>query len=156
MTVQGRFRSVVSSSLNLLRLIEDEALKENTEAIQVALPLDMATYLLNEKRHELNQLEAKLASRVIIIPNEKLSSPHFELRRLRNEEIDQLASVPSYKQKIEITHAEPDIAESLKGEKAPVASVAFDQISHAPPPPPSATPGSCQSCTKTKSTATKI
>ena len=54
----GTIRSVVSSSLHLLRIIEDEALKENTEAIQVALPLDMATYLLNEKRHELYQLES--------------------------------------------------------------------------------------------------
>ena len=65
----GTIRSVVSSSLNLLRLIEDEALKENTEAIQVVMPLDMATYLLNEKRHELNHLEARLASRIIIIPS---------------------------------------------------------------------------------------
>lgn len=131
----GTIRSVVSSSLNLLRLIEDEALKENTEAIQVALPLDMATYLLNEKRHELNQLEARLASRVIIVPSDELSSPHFELRRLRSEELDELSGIPSYRQKIEIGREEADLTDSLKSAKVAEASVQIDQITHDAPPP---------------------
>lgn len=133
----GTIRSVVSSSLNLLRLIEDEALKENTEAIQVDLPLDMATYLLNEKRHELNQLEARLASRIIIIPNERLESPHFELRRLRSEELDELGSTPSYEQKIDRSEHEPGLADSLKSPRQAKASVEIDSIEHAAPPPPS-------------------
>ena len=133
----GTIRSVVSSSLNLLRLIEDEALKENTEAIQVDLPLDMATYLLNEKRHELNQLEARLASRIIIIPNERLESPHFDLRRLRSEELDELGSTPSYEQKIDRSEHEPGLADSLKSPRQAKASVEIDNIEHAAPPPPS-------------------
>ncbi len=132
----GTIRSVVSSSLNLLRLIEDEALKENTEAIQVALPLDMATYLLNEKRHELNQLEARLASRVIIVPSDELASPHFELRRLRSEELDQLSGVPSYKQVIKIEKQEQHPTEALKSTKAVKPSIEIDQINHAAPPAP--------------------
>ncbi len=132
----GTIRSVVSSSLNLLRLIEDEALKENTEAIQISLPLDMATYLLNEKRHELNQLEARLASRVIIIPTDELTSPHFELLRLRSEELDELSGIPSYRQKMELTKGEPDITESLKSATPVKATVQIDQISHGAPPPP--------------------
>lgn len=130
----GTIRSVVSSSLNLLRLIEDEALKENTEAIQVALPLDMATYLLNEKRHELNQLEARLASRVIIIPDDSLSSPHFELRRLRSEELDQLGKVPSYKQKVISEENKVDLTDSLKTPKPVKPSIEIDQIKHSTPP----------------------
>ena len=132
----GTIRSVVSSSLNLLRLIEDEALKENTEAIQVDLPLDMATYLLNEKRHELNQLEARLASRIIIIPNERLESPHFDLRRLRSEELDELGSIPSYEQKIDKSGYEPDLKDSLKSPRQAKASVEIDSIKHSAPPPP--------------------
>lgn len=132
----GTIRSVVSSSLNLLRLIEDEALKENTEAIQVDLPLDMATYLLNEKRHELNQLEARLASRIIIIPNERLESPHFDLRRLRSEELDELGSTPSYEQKIDKSGYEPDLKDSLKSPRPAKASVEIDSIKHSAPPPP--------------------
>lgn len=132
----GTIRSVVSSSLNLLRIIEDEALKENTEAIQVALPLDMATYLLNEKRHELNQLEARLASRIIIIPNERLASPHFELRRLRSDELDELGNTPSYQQKLDTSDHEPDLTASLKAPREAIASVAIESIEHAAPPRP--------------------
>jgi ribonuclease E len=134
----GTIRSVVSSSLNLLRLIEDEALKENTEAIQVALPLDMATYLLNEKRHELYQLEARLASRVIIVPSDELASPHFELNRLRSEELDQLSGIPSYKQEIKVERQEQHPTEVLKSSKPTKPSIEIDQISHVAPPAPQA------------------
>ena len=132
----GTIRSVVSSSLNLLRLIEDEALKENTEAIQIVLPLDMATYLLNEKRHELNQLEARLASRVIIIPSDTLQSPHFELRRLRSDELDQLSDVPSYKQEVDTSERDVDLTASLKNTKPVKPSIEIEQISHTAPPAP--------------------
>lgn len=132
----GTIRNVVSASLNLLRLIEDEALKENTEAIQVSLPLDMATYLLNEKRHELNQMETKLASRVIIIPDDSLSSPHFELRRLRSEELGMINDVPSYQQKIESDKPKVDLTASLKTPKPIKPSIETDQISHTAPPAP--------------------
>ena len=95
----GTIRNVVSASLNLLRIIEDEALKENTEAIQVFLPLDMATYLLNEKRHELCQLETRLASRVILVPSTELDSPQFQIKRLRSNELDELTDTASFRQK---------------------------------------------------------
>ncbi len=96
----GTIRNVVSASLNLLRIMEDEAIKENTEAIQVLLPLDMATYLLNEKRHELCQLEARLASRAIMIPTTELSNPHFRIKRLRSDDLDQLIDTASFRQKV--------------------------------------------------------
>ncbi len=133
----GTIRSVVSSSLNLLRIIEDEALKENTEAIQVLLPLDMATYLLNEKRYELNQLEARLASRIIIIPSDELSSPHFQIKRLRSEELDELGSIPSYKQSIEIENLEPRTFGKPSPGKTEPALVKLDEIGHRAPPAPS-------------------
>jgi ribonuclease E len=132
----GTIRSVVSSSLNLLRIIEDEALKENTEAIQVLLPLDMATYLLNEKRYELNQLESRLASRIIIIPSGMLSSPHFQIKRLRSEELDELGSMPSYKQKIDIEIPEPSPFGQASPGKIEPALVKLDEIGHRAPPAP--------------------
>ena len=140
----GTIRNVVSSSLNLLRIIEDEALKENTEAIQVALPLDMATYLLNEKRHELNQLEARLASRIIIIPNERLASPHFELRRLRSDELDELGTTPTYQQKVDISGHELDLTDSLKSPQQLKPSIEIDKIQHAAPPAPTACAGTAR------------
>ncbi len=132
----GSIRTVVSSSLNLLRLIEEEALKENTEAIQVDLPLDMATYLLNEKRHELNQLESRLASRIIVIPNQSLENPHFAIRRLRGEELEALSQTPSYEQKMDHGTHESDFARNLRPPKQVKASVEIDAIRHSAPPPP--------------------
>jgi ribonuclease E len=130
----GTIRSVVSSSLNMLRIIEDEALKENTEAIQVVLPLDMATYILNEKRHELYQLEARLVSRIIIIPSDELASPHFELKRLKSNELDELAGVSSFDQVIELEKTDPNVTDSLKTSRPERAVVQLDQIDHSAPP----------------------
>ena len=131
----GTIRSVVSSSLNLMRIIEDEALKENTEAIQVAVPLDMATYLLNEKRHELYQLEAKLASRIIVIPSDELTSPHFHINRLKSDDFDELSNVPTYSQKVALESTEPNVIDHLKTSKPERAHVQLDQIGHSAPPP---------------------
>ncbi len=130
----GTIRSVVSSSLNLLRIIEDEALKENTEAIQVVLPLDMATYLLNEKRHELGQLESRLASRIIIIPSDELASPHFQIKRLKSEELDEISSMASYQQKIELDGSDEETQKKHNAIKAEAALVQLDEIDHAAPP----------------------
>lgn len=131
----GTIRSVVSSALNLMRIIEDEALKENTEAIQIAVPLDIATYLLNEKRHELYQLEAKLASRIIVIPSDELASPHFTINRLKSEEFDLVVNQPTFTQKIDIESKEPNVVDNLKTEKPERAHVQLDQINHTSPPP---------------------
>jgi ribonuclease E len=131
----GTIRSVVSSSLNLMRIIEDEALKENTEAVQVAVPIDMATYLLNEKRHELYQLEAKLASRIIVIPSDELASPHFKINRLKSDEFDEISNEPSFAQKIEIEATDPSVVDTLKTAKPERARVQLDQINHSAPPP---------------------
>ena len=131
----GIIRSVVSASLGLLRLIEEKALQENIEALQVLLPLDMATYLLNEKRHEISQLEARLASRIIIIPSHELASPQYQLKRLRRDELDELDSVPSYLQKIEPERKEEDAIAALKS-TAPTETphIQLEQIQHRAPP----------------------
>ncbi len=130
----GAIRNVVSSSLSLLRIIEDEALKENAEAVQVILPLDMATYLLNEKRHELSQLESRLVSRIIIIPSDDLSSPHFQIKRLRSEEFDELSGIASYKQKVNIDNPEPSALAKTTVNKPEPALVKLDEINHRSPP----------------------
>ena len=124
----GTIRNVVSSSLSLLRLIEEKALQENTEAIQVLLPLDMATYLLNEKRHEVNQLESRLASRIIIIPSEQLASPQFQIKRMRSDELEELTGVPSYRQHVDLTDREEDLTASFKSAPAETPHVQLEQI----------------------------
>jgi ribonuclease E len=93
----GSIRSVTSSALSLLRILEEEALKENTEAIHAHLPLKTATYLLNEKRHELNQIEGRLGTSIVISPTNELDYPHFSIRRLKAEDMDELGSLPSHR-----------------------------------------------------------
>ncbi len=134
----GTIRNVVSASLNLLRIIEDEALKENTEAIQVFLPLDMATYLLNEKRHELCQLEARLASRTIIVPSAELSNPQFQIKRLRFDELDELTDMASFKQKMNIESKSKAPSNKSRTAKSTEPHVQLDQV----PPPPFEPPAS--------------
>jgi ribonuclease E len=96
----GTIRTVGSSSLNILRILEEEALKENTEAIIAHLPIKSATYLLNEKRHELSMIENRLGTHITIVPTNKLVTPHFRLQRLRGEDLVNIPDVPSYLQKI--------------------------------------------------------
>ncbi|MDA8014328.1 MAG: Rne/Rng family ribonuclease [Gammaproteobacteria bacterium] len=136
----GSIRNVVSSSISLLRLIEDRARMENTEAIQVVLPLDMATYLLNEKRREVNQLEARLASRIIIIPSSELASPQFHIKRLRREEADELAGIPSYRQQIDFAESDDaDAGAAAAPQETP--HIRLDEIERDAAPARAASPG---------------
>jgi len=83
---QGTIRSVESLSLSILRLIEEEAMKEKTVKIIVQVPVEVAAYLLNEKRHVINDLEIRMQIDVIVIPNSHLETPHYEVQRLRADE----------------------------------------------------------------------
>lgn len=102
----GHIRSVGSSALSILRIIEEEALKENTEAINCHLPIKTATYLLNEKRHEVTLLESRLGTNITIVPTIELETPHFKIQRLRSEDLDEMPNLPSYK--VEIAEPKED------------------------------------------------
>ena len=131
----GVIRNVVSSTLNLLRLIEARALQENTEGLQVILPLDMATYLLNEKRREIHQIETRLGARIMIIPSTQLASPHFQLKRLGVKELDAVGGIPSYQQQAAMNRRAPAYP---VGKQAPAEQpyVQRDSIAHQAPPAP--------------------
>ena len=83
----GHLRNVTSSALSLLRIVEEEALKENTEAVYAELPIETATFLLNEKRHEINQIETRLGTRIVVLPSTSLDGRQFKIRRLRSEDL---------------------------------------------------------------------
>jgi ribonuclease E len=115
----GHIRSVGSSSLSILRIIEEEALKENTEAINAHLPIKTATYLLNEKRHEVIALENNLGTNITIIPNIELETPHFKIQRLRSEDLDEIPDLPSYKMEVEEEKEDPRKAKYQKRAQKP-------------------------------------
>jgi ribonuclease E len=79
----GSVRTIPSLALSLLRLIAEEALKENTSEVHAQLPVDVATFLLNEKRQSITHIEEHHKVRVFIIPVAQLMSPHYKIERIR-------------------------------------------------------------------------
>ncbi|MCX7274836.1 MAG: Rne/Rng family ribonuclease [Burkholderiales bacterium] len=82
----GVIRDTESSALHVLRVIQEEAMKDNTATVHAQVPVDVATYLLNEKRAEIAKLEARLKVEVVLIPNKHIETPHYHLERLRHDD----------------------------------------------------------------------
>ena len=80
---QGSIRSVESLALSILRIIEEEAIKEMTGKVVAKLPVETATFLLNEKRQVISEIEERVDVEVIIVPNPDMETPHFQVQRLR-------------------------------------------------------------------------
>ncbi|WP_375058431.1 ribonuclease E [Zobellella sp. DQSA1] len=89
---QGTIRDNESLALAILRLIEEEALKDNTGQIHAQVPVDVAAYLLNEKRKSIAGLENRYKVTIYIIPNEQLETPHFEVARVRTNDVEDVTS----------------------------------------------------------------
>lgn len=87
----GVIRDIESTALHVLRQVQDEAMKENSAAIHCQVPVDVATYLLNEKRPEITTLEARTKVEIVLIPNRNLETPHYKLERLKHDD-DRLAN----------------------------------------------------------------
>lgn len=81
---QGTIRDVPSTALSVMRLLEEEALKDSVQQLHAQLPINVATYLLNEKREAVFELEKRLGVRVLIIPNKNLESPHYEVSKVKD------------------------------------------------------------------------
>jgi ribonuclease E len=82
----GVIRDAESSALHVLRLLQEEAMKENTAAVHAQVPVDVATYLLNEKRADITKMEARLKVNLLLIPNKHLETPHHHIERLRHDD----------------------------------------------------------------------
>lgn len=88
----GKVRDNESLSLSILRLIEEEALKENTKQVHTIVPVQIASYLLNEKRKAVHSIEKRHDVDIIVVPNEAMETPHFSVSRVREgEELNELS-----------------------------------------------------------------
>ncbi len=92
----GRMRSVESLSLSILRVAEEHAMKENTGQVLVQAPTEIANYLLNEKRRALAEIEQRHDAPIVIVADEQLETPHYEVTRIRENELGEESSKPSY------------------------------------------------------------
>ena len=88
-TGQGTIRTTKSLALAILRLIQEEAVKERTGEVQAIVPVDVSAFLLNEKRGEINDIQSRSGVRIVVVASPYLDTPHFEVRRLRDDEVDE-------------------------------------------------------------------
>ncbi|MDP5240875.1 Rne/Rng family ribonuclease [Uliginosibacterium sp. 31-16] len=97
-TGTGHIRSTESAALHILRILEEEAMKENTGALHTQVPVDVATFLLNEKRDDIAKIELRHKVNLLIIPNRHLETPAHEIVRLRHDQLNlEDSNVPSYR-----------------------------------------------------------
>jgi ribonuclease E len=82
----GHIRDTESSALQILRIIQEESMKDNTAAVHVQVPVDVASFLLNEKRPEIAKIEIKQRISVLLIPNKTLDTPHYTMERLKHDD----------------------------------------------------------------------
>ena len=146
----GAIRDTESSAIQVLRILQEEALKDGTTALQAQVPVDVATYLLNEKRDDIAKIEHRHHIEVILIPNKTLETPHYQIERLRTEDQLLTEGAPSYK-RVEELAPEPEapysraqnVAPSTKPRQIPVIKglpVREDAPKHVEPAKPSKEP----------------
>jgi ribonuclease E len=119
----GHIRGTESTALHILRIVQEEAMKDNTAAIHAQVPVDVATFLLNEKRVDLQLVEARHRVTVTLIPNTHLETPNYSVTRLRHDDLNQSEPLPASYNLVEAPKEEtlPTPAEAAPAR--PVAAV---------------------------------
>jgi ribonuclease E len=131
----GHIRSAESAALHILRILEEEAMKDNTAAVHTQVPVDVATFLLNEKRADIQAIEMRHKVNVLLIPNIHLETPQHSITRLRHDELnlDELQQ-PSYKM-VDVPSDDADKQAAAAEAKVPRQEAAIKGITLAQPAP---------------------
>ncbi len=93
---QGRIRDIRSLALAILRVMEEESLKERSSMVRALVPLNIASYLLNEKRQDVAAIERRTQTHIVIVPNVNMETPQYEVQRIRDDRAVSEIDVPSY------------------------------------------------------------
>ncbi|MGR9014567.1 MAG: Rne/Rng family ribonuclease [Gammaproteobacteria bacterium] len=128
---QGTIRNVESVALSVLRILEEEAMKKGTEKVIAHLPIECATFLLNEKRSTIDQIENRLKVGIVILPSKHLETPAYDIERIKEKESgDHKASylqikaedisIPEFAQQVKPTATKAAVKEFLHDSPAPV------------------------------------
>jgi ribonuclease E len=135
----GTIRGVESMALALLRLIGEEARKERTTRVVAQLPVDVATFLINEKREWLHQLESQRETDIVLVPDPNMQTPNYSIRRVRDDEMALPENAMTSYQMAGQATVELDF--KSQAEKRPAAApAAVQQIAPAAPAPTPAPP----------------
>ncbi|MEX1237476.1 MAG: ribonuclease E/G, partial [Pseudomonadales bacterium] len=143
----GSIRDVESSALAIMRLVEEEALKETSSEIRAFLPVSVASFLLNEKRNDLYEMEQRNEVRVVIVPSPDLETPHYRVERMRASDDEE--SEASYEIAADIEMELTEAAKLPAPEKAAVKTAAPTA------PPPTARAATAKSSARPKASPTK-
>lgn len=130
---EGRIRGVESMSLSILRLIEEEAMKERTSRVIAQMPVEVATFLLNEKRAIISSIQERCGIELILVPNPHMETPQYDIQRLRDDEVRQAGpGSASYKL---VTEPEAAPAPGVETKREPAPEAAVRGITPASPAP---------------------
>ncbi|MFT5574646.1 MAG: ribonuclease E [Bermanella sp.] len=136
----GTIRDTKSLSLSILRLLEEEASKDKSAEVRAIVPVIVASYLLNEKRVAIHEIENRAGIRVVVIPSINLETPHFEVQRLRDTDVGEEEQV-SYKITSELEVAQ-ELTEAKAEELPPIQQAAVSTLAPRAPAPQRSAPES--------------
>ncbi|MHB1591519.1 MAG: Rne/Rng family ribonuclease [Sulfuricella sp.] len=117
----GHIRGTESSALHILRILQEEAMKDSTTAVHAQVPVDVATFLLNEKRAEIHEIESRFKTSIMLIPNIHMETPNYSVVRVRSDEVGS-EETPSYRM-VEMP-AETAAEKTLSAEDKPQRQIA--------------------------------
>ncbi len=129
-TGHGTIRTSESLALAILRLLEEEAMKDKTGKVIARVPVDVGTFLLNEKRLSLQEIEQRHKFDLVIVPQANLETPHFEVQRIRNDDTE-VKDKTSY----ELSTSEEENAEITTTTRRPVDKPAVSTVTMDAPTP---------------------
>src|SRR5487761_1981280 len=130
----GHIRGIESSALHILRIIQEEAMKESSAAIHVQVPVDVATFLLNEKRADIFRIESRLKVGITLIPNPHMETPNYSINRLRQDDMTSDVLQASYKLVEKPVEEKPLTAAQVQ-QKAPRAQAVVQGVTPMQPAP---------------------
>jgi ribonuclease E len=132
----GFVRGIESTALHILRILQEEAMKENTGAVHAQVPVDVATFLLNEKRQDIQSIELRQKVNVVLVPNLHLETPNYTVTRLRHDELN-AAEPPAASYQLVVAPEAPETLPGMPAERPQRPQAAVQGITpEAPPPAP--------------------
>ena len=131
----GHIRGTESTALHILRILQEEAMKDNTAQVVAQVPVDVATFLLNEKRAEIHTIEARFKVNVLLVPNTYLETPNYKVTRLRHDDLNQGEPMPASFNMVEKPEEEDPVKQKKEEAKEPRQEAMVKGITTGAPAP---------------------
>ncbi|MDR5171278.1 Rne/Rng family ribonuclease [Methylobacillus flagellatus] len=147
----GHIRGIESTALHILRITQEEAMKENSAIIQVQLPVEAATFLLNEKRSEIHKIEQRMGVQVVLIPNIHMETPNYNILRIRHDDVEETGRASYEMVELPSETIETAIAQEPRPAKPEAAVKGITPASPAPAPTAKENPNSTSLLNRFKS-----